>query len=99
MVLEHLIIETEMLSIDGEVRHPRPLDSRLAPSGPTAGLTVAEVSELVLQMEDLLQWDQALVRAAALQANEERGHLGLPASVDVGAGHAGQRGLQVVGPT
>src|ERR687895_2314009 len=43
VVLKHLIIETEMLSIDGEVRHPRPLDSRLAPSGPTAGLTVAEV--------------------------------------------------------
>src|ERR671910_159250 len=53
--------------------------------------------KLVLEMEDLLEQDQALVRAAALQADEERGHLGLPAGVDVGPGHGVERSLQVIG--
>ena len=55
------------------------------------------ISELVLEMEDLIQQDQPLVRAAALQADEERGHLGLPAGVDLRPGHGGQRGPQVIG--
>src|SRR4029453_39186 len=42
------------------------------------------ISELVLEMEDPLQQDQPLVRAAPLQADEERGHVGLPPPVDVG---------------
>jgi hypothetical protein len=48
-------------------------------------------------MVDLLQQDQPLVGPAPLQADEERGHLGLPPPVDLGPGHGGQRGLQVVG--
>src|SRR5215211_8568994 len=55
-----------------------------------------QAAELVLEVEDLLEQDQPLV-GGALQAREERGHLGLPAGVDLGAGHGGQRRLQVVG--
>src|SRR5215211_186238 len=56
-----------------------------------------QVSKLILEVEDLLQQDQPLVRTVTLQADEERRHLGLPAPVDVRPGHGGQRCLQVVG--
>src|SRR5919112_4614039 len=55
-----------------------------------------QASELVLELEDLLEQDEPLV-GGTLQPGEERGHLGLPADVDLGAGHGVERCLQVIG--
>src|SRR5689334_7495985 len=58
---------------------------------------LATLGELVLQMKDLLQFDEAGVRAGSAEVDEELRHLGLPAGIDLGAGHAGLGLLQRVG--
>ena len=52
-------------------------------------LRVGGGRELVLEVEHLVEQQEALVGRAAVEAGEELGHLGLPAGVDLGAGHAG----------
>src|SRR5688500_7840923 len=44
--------------------------------------------ELVLQVEDLLQLQEAGVGSCVSEVLEEVGHLGLPASVNLGGRHA-----------
>ena len=43
------------------------------------------LGQLVLEVEDLLEDEEPLVRAPAVELLEELGHLGLPAGVDLGA--------------
>src|SRR6202023_927625 len=48
-----------------------------------------ELHELVLQVEDLLEDEEALVRTAPVEAGEEVPHLRLPPGVDLGCRHCG----------
>src|SRR3954471_11741277 len=45
--------------------------------------------ELVLEVEDLLKLEEAGVGLCVAEVDEELRHLGLPACVDLGGGHAG----------
>src|SRR5687768_15550128 len=58
--------------------------------GPDGGSGVGvQRGELVLEVEDLLELEEAGVGLCVAEVDEELRHLGLPPRVDLGGGHAG----------
>src|SRR6478672_8753234 len=56
-----------------------------------------EGSELVLEVEDLLQLEEAGVWGGAAEVFEQVAHLGLPERVDLPRLHAGHGSVEVIG--
>ena len=54
---------------------------------PTCSVEDANELPLVVEVEDLVEHEEALVRTSAVEAGEESGHRLLPACIHVGGGH------------
>src|SRR5215210_4854396 len=57
--------------------------------GAAVGVVGVQRSELVLEVEDLLELEESGVGLRVAEVDEELRHLGLPPRVDLGGGHAG----------